>query len=53
MNKLLVCLMATLVTTTASFALDAVFDSMDKAQEVKLAPRLNQHQPQQLKQLKK
>lgn len=40
MNKLLVCLMAGLMTTTTTFALDAVFDSMDKAQEVKLAPAI-------------
>ena len=40
MNKLLVCLIAGLMTTTTTFALDAVFDSMDKAQEVKLAPAI-------------
>lgn len=32
--------MAGLMTTTTTFALDAVFDSMDKAQEVKLAPAI-------------
>ena len=44
MNKLFVCLLAGLMTTTASFALDAVFDSMDKAQEVKLAPAIKSTQ---------
>ena len=44
MNKLLVCVLAGLMTTTTTFALDAVFDSMDKATEVKLAPAIKSTQ---------
>ncbi|MBE7708783.1 MAG: hypothetical protein E7Z88_08785 [Cyanobacteria bacterium SIG27] len=45
MNKFLVCLLAGLMTTTTTFALDAVFDSMDKATEVKLAPAIKSSTP--------
>lgn len=41
MNKILVCLMMGLITTSSVFALDTVFDSMDRATEVKLAPAIN------------
>lgn len=40
MKKYLVCLMALLATYNIALAGDSVFDSMDKATEVKLAPAI-------------
>ena len=40
MNKFLATTLVLVLGTANAFALDAVFDSMDKAQEVKLAPAI-------------
>lgn len=40
MNKFFAVTVAMVMSATSVFALDAVFDSMDKAQEVKLAPAI-------------
>lgn len=40
MNKFFAVTVAMIMSATSVFALDAVFDSMDKAQEVKLAPAI-------------
>ena len=40
MNKFFAVSVAMIMSATSVFALDAVFDSMDKAQEVKLAPAI-------------
>ena len=40
MNRIFAVTLAMVMSATNVFALDAVFDSMDKAQEVKLAPAI-------------
>ena len=40
MKKTLLCSFAMLLAASSAFALDTVFDSMDKATEVKLAPAI-------------
>ncbi len=40
MNKIFAVTVAMVMSATSVFALDAVFDSMDSAQEVKLAPAI-------------
>ena len=45
MNKLFISALAMFVSIQGAFALDTVFDSMDKAQEVKLAPAIKTTTP--------
>lgn len=40
MNKIIISALALVLSAQGVFALDTVFDSMDKAQEVKLAPAI-------------
>ena len=40
MNKFIIATLAMIISVQGAFALDTVFDSMDKAQEVKLAPAI-------------
>ena len=45
MNKLFISALAMFISIQGAFALDTVFDSMDKAQEVKLAPAIKTTTP--------